>query len=122
MNELDDRLKEALGADAPAGGDIGIWAEVGEAFRGPNRWLVWLTSFWAVVFAVGMFYCGYRFFGAWAGQLGAEALVFWGVCGMFCVMANAMLKQWHWMEINKNSVLREIKRLELQVAILSERR
>jgi hypothetical protein len=32
-----------------------------------------------------------------------------------------MMKIWYWLELNKNAVTREIKRLELQVARLSAR-
>ena len=32
-----------------------------------------------------------------------------------------MIKAWFWMQIHRNRVLREIKRLELQVARLAER-
>jgi hypothetical protein len=33
----------------------------------------------------------------------------------------AMLKMYFWMEMNKNMLLREVKRLELQVARLASR-
>jgi hypothetical protein len=32
-----------------------------------------------------------------------------------------MLKIWHYMQMDKNAILREVKRLELQVAILVEK-
>jgi hypothetical protein len=33
----------------------------------------------------------------------------------------AILKIWFWMEMHKNAVLREVKRLELQIARLAAR-
>ena len=32
-----------------------------------------------------------------------------------------MLKMWYWMELNKNALTRGIKRVELQLALLSNR-
>ena len=39
----------------------------------------------------------------------------------FSMAAVSMLKLWAWMEIEKNCTVREIKRLELQVARLAQR-
>ena len=40
---------------------------------------------------------------------------------VFCINAVAMLKLWYFMEMNKNAVTREVKRLELQIARLAKR-
>lgn len=40
---------------------------------------------------------------------------------LVAAVAVAMLKIWSWMEMHKNQVLREVKRLELQVARLAAR-
>jgi len=32
-----------------------------------------------------------------------------------------MMKLWHWMQMDKNSILREMKRMEFQIAVLSEK-
>ena len=44
---------------------------------------------------------------AWAGGFGLS------------LIAIAMLKIWYWMELNKNAVTREVKRVELQLARLA---
>lgn len=43
----------------------------------------------------------------------------WSVCFLFSNMAVAMMKLWFWMQMDKNVVIREMKRLELQVATLA---
>ena len=48
-------------------------------------------------------------------------LLVWGGGFMFCMMAVSMLKLWFWMEMQTNSVLREVKRVELQVSRLASR-
>jgi hypothetical protein len=50
---------------------------------------------------------------------GTRTLIAWASGFLWSSLAVAMLKIWFWMEIQKNSVVREIKRLELQVANLS---
>ena len=47
--------------------------------------------------------------------------VLWSVGVLVTALAVAMLKIWFWMEMQKNQVLREVKRLELQVARLAMR-
>jgi hypothetical protein len=47
--------------------------------------------------------------------------VLWSVGAVITMLGVAMLKMYFWMEVNKNIVLREVKRLELQVARLSMR-
>jgi hypothetical protein len=48
-------------------------------------------------------------------------VVLWSVGAVITMLGVAMLKMYFWMEVNKNIVLREVKRLELQVARLSMR-
>jgi uncharacterized membrane protein YciS (DUF1049 family) len=57
-------------------------------------------------------YCGWRFFGA------GEALeaVRWGAGAMLLMVMVGFMKLWFWLRMESNRVLREIKRLELQIA------
>ena len=45
----------------------------------------------------------------------------WAVGFMYSLIVISGLKAWYWMQMNKNSLTREIKRLELQIARLSSR-
>jgi hypothetical protein len=57
-------------------------------------------------------------------MLSADAVrevVNWGVGAVLASLAVAMLKMYFFMEMNKNVMLREVKRLELQVARLAAR-
>jgi hypothetical protein len=47
--------------------------------------------------------------------------VLWTAAAIVSALFVAMLKMHFWMEMNKNVVLREVKRLELQVARLAAR-
>ncbi len=48
-------------------------------------------------------------------------MIAWAIGFVFCINAVAMLKMWYFMEMNKNAVTREVKRLELQIARLAKR-
>lgn len=57
-------------------------------------------------------YCGWRFF------IAAEAIdvARWGAGAMLLMAMVGFLKLWFWLRMESNRVLREIKRLELQIA------
>ena len=84
-------------------------------FRGKRRWLAVLSMTSQTVFFVLAIYTAVEFFGA------AEIrdMLIWGAAFYFCVLASMANKLWSWMEMNRNSVTREIKRLELQIAHLA---
>ena len=48
-----------------------------------------------------------------------DSRVFWGAWFVITMCLQIGLKQWIWMEMNRNSVLREIKRMEVAVQKLS---
>ena len=48
-------------------------------------------------------------------------MIGWAMAFGFSMATVSMLKLWAWMEIEKNTTVREIKRLELQVAMLTQR-
>lgn len=39
----------------------------------------------------------------------------------FCIVSISMLKLYSWMQMDKNAILRELKRLELQIATISKK-
>jgi hypothetical protein len=121
MTSLDQAIRQALSAeDAEFLARFEQETPLNEAlgtFRG--RWGA-LNVFAAIItFALfGVFiYCVVNMLGA------AEArdAVLWSVGAVVTMLGVAMLKMYFWMEMNKNVVLREVKRLELQVARLAAR-
>ncbi len=118
-NNIDELIHEALSRE-----EAELYDQLGEqsfremftaSFRGRNRWLTILGMVYGLIFFILAIYCAVRFFGA--EEL--KDLLFWLGGFFFCMMSNAALKLWHWMQLNKNAVTREIKRLELQVAHLA---
>ena len=81
-------------------------------FQGKMKWLAVMTAFIMVIFFALSVYCLIAFLNADS----TRDMILWG-SGMFGgMMAVTMLKLFHWMQMDKNAIIREIKRLELTVA------
>lgn len=122
MTNLDRAVREALSKEdaeflarfddhsTPVG-------EVLDTFRG--RWGA--MNVFAAIITFGVFgvfvYCAWNAFSA----NDVRETVIWSAGALWAAIAVAMLKMYFWMEMNKNVVLREMKRLELQVARLAAR-
>ena len=122
MNELDKKIREALRAeDADLVDDFdsepSLFEMLFETFRGKHRWLVFMTIFWTLVFMVLAVLSVIQFFRAEE----TRDLVMWAAASALFLSGVSMMKVWFWMELNKNAVTREIKRLELQIARLASR-
>ena len=121
MNELDRKIREALGADeAELLGPLEeppLWEQVMETFRGRKRWLNVLTLVAILAFAVFTVVSAVCFFRA--GDL-REMLAWMGgfILGLIAVTAGRL---WLWTEMHKNAVTREVKRVQLQIARLASR-
>lgn len=121
MSNLDDKIREALAAE-----DAELFDELGEqslpqlvieSFRSKFRFLTAMTVVMSLVMFAGAVFCLVRFF----GTDDVAARIAWALGVWFGMQATGMLKLWHWMEIQKLAVTREVKRVELQIARLSQR-
>ena len=123
-NELDKKIKEALSAqDAELfedyGCEQGLMEMIVDTFRGQRRWLVVLGVIYSIVFFALAIITAVLFFKT--DPESTRDLIMWAMGFMFCNFAVAMLKMWYFMEMNRNAVTREVKRLELQIARLANR-
>ena len=122
MNELDKKIREALRAEDAElvdefDNEPSMFEMLFETFRGKHRWLVFLSIFWTFVFMVLAVLSVIQFFRAEE----TRDLLMWAAASALFLSGVSMMKVWFWMELNKNAVTREIKRLELQIARLAGR-
>ena len=119
MTEFDDKIRQALQAESD-----NVWKDVEEqglfeqaldVMRGKHRFLTVIANVVMAVFFAMMVYCVVRFFDAQT----TRTQIAWSVGFLASNMVVAMLKLWFWMQMDKNTVIREVKRLELQVATLA---
>jgi Family of unknown function (DUF6768) len=117
MSDIDKLIDETLSAEDRDllnryGGELGFFAEAMSAFRGPRAWVFWLVNtVQALLFFLGL-YLAWRFF---QSQDVIIALRF-GLSALLSFLMGAVLKMGMGMMIESNRVIREVKRLELQVA------
>lgn len=117
--EIDQMIKEALTEEEARFydelGEQSLPEMVGGLFQGKLKWLSILTvAMMPILFAAGV-YCAVQFFNA----AEIREMLIWGSGAFLFIFATGFLKVYHWMQMDKNALLREIKRLELQVATLN---
>lgn len=83
---------------------------------GLKRWMI-LAYIMALLLALTIVYCAYQFFTA-----DVASQNFWGICLVLAFQAQVGTKIWIWLEMQRSSTLRELKRIELAVALLAEKR
>ncbi len=116
---IDQLIRAALNEEErQAYDDLGEQDIVGMAlgsFSGRNKALSILMMFIAAVFFVLAVYSAVQFFSVEA----TKDLIMWASGFVFFMMGTTAMKVWWWMEMEKNATVREIKRVELQLANLA---
>lgn len=116
MNDLDREIEEALDAEdrrlMEQFGEQGLWDQAFSVYGGKQGWIAMIVT--AVIFlvSIGAGLSAWKFFGATEMTYAVR----WGALAWFLVMIVAFMKIWFWMRMESNRVLREIKRVELQLA------
>jgi Family of unknown function (DUF6768) len=121
MNQFDDTIKAALREDnddlLKDFDEPGLFSQAMTTLRRGPRFAKILAFTFSFVFFALQIWTAIRFFQATEVQ----HMIAWATGFLTCGMAVGMLKMWFWMQMDKYVVLREVKRLELQVARLSSR-
>ncbi len=123
MTHIDDAIRQALSAEDARALEAfsGEQPLIQQAFAtlgaGPNQLINvggWIGGFG--LFAAGVFF-GWRFYVADE----PHAMALWGGATVMAFIGIGLIKIWFFMEMHKNQIIREVKRLELQVARLAAR-
>lgn len=120
MNDLDQAIRQSLSAEDAAlldrlGTDQALHRQVLATFEGRLRWFNmagWIAG--VVLFGVACV-LAWRF--VQAEELGD--MLRWGAASALAFAGIALIKVWFWLEFQKNAIVREVKRLEVQVASLA---
>lgn len=112
---LEASLRAALAADAKTERDT-VVSLLSDALRGQSRLLATITLVAQVGMVAGAVASALAFFGA----TGTRDQILYATLFLWTMSAAGLIKAWFWMQIHRNRVLREVKRVELQVARLAE--
>ncbi len=119
MEEIDQLIKDTLSKEEAAFYDSleeqNVFEMVFGLFKGKNAWFLIITNILIFPLLGFFIYCTYQFFNVDS----AEELIRWGFGSFVFLLSVSMLKVYAWMQMDKNAILREMKRLELQVMSLS---
>ena len=116
MDDLDRKIEAALSAEDRAilarYGEQGVFGQWFGVYDGPARGVAVFATVITFALFFAAVYCGWRAVGA------SEAIdaVRWSAGGILLMVMVGFLKLWFWLRMESNRVLREIKRLELQIA------
>jgi len=118
--EVDDLIHQALSKEEAAYfekmGEQNIPQQVFSLFKGKNKWMnVLMVGMNLIVFAVAVY--------TFINMLDAEVIndkLEWMFYTLISFMAMSLLKSWGWSQMDKNALMREIKRLEYQVSLLKQ--
>lgn len=87
------------------------------SFTGRMRWAAVITWSYLLLFTAIAVYSGSMFF--LTDLIGEKIL--WAAVFLAAFIVISVVKLWYWMIANRNTITREIKRLELQIALLTEK-
>lgn len=120
IEEIDQLIKDTLSQEEAAFYDSldeqNLLQMVFGLFRGKNAWLLIITNIVTVIFFACFVYTLVQYLTA----EGQEELTRWGIGSLMLLLSLSMLKMYAWMQMDKNALLREIKRLELLIMSISK--
>tara|TARA_R110001583_G_scaffold17134_2_gene69698 strand:- start:42 stop:428 length:387 start_codon:yes stop_codon:yes gene_type:complete len=121
MEDIDKLIKETLSEEEAKFYDEleeqNVFEMVTGLFKGKNKWIMFLMNIMTLVFFGLFLYCAIQFFDTDI----TNEMIKWGIGALVFLFGVSMLKIFAWMQMDKNALMREIKRLELQVSSLSSR-
>lgn len=108
LSPADVRDYEALSRElSPIGEAIGM-------FRSARRGYIWAVALAGAAFVATGGYAVWRVLNA----TDIREMLGWSLLAIFVMLSLALVKLWFWLEMQRNAVVREVKRLELQIASL----
>jgi hypothetical protein len=121
MSKLDDDIRKVL-ANGEAPYDLekeeGIFRQWAGIYRGKMRWMAILATVESVVFMVLIVLAGIEFFQA----EDTKWQIFYATGVLLLAGLLLLVKLWGWGQMNRYSIQREIKRLELRILELGEQK
>jgi len=119
MTTVDEAIRRALSpADVQdyeaLSRELSPFGEAFGMFRSARRGYIWAVAVAGAAFVVIGGYAVWRLLNA----TDIREMLGWSLLAIFLMLSLALVKLWFWLEMQRNAVVREVKRLELQIASL----
>lgn len=122
MKELDDLIKETLSKEEAKFyeelEEKNLFGKITEVYKSKMGWLAILMNILHLAFAVFFVYSIIEFFDAET----TRDMIIWCSAGFLSMIFMAMLKLYVWMQMDKTDIMRELKRVELQISVLAHQK
>jgi len=116
VEKIDDLIKEALSKEEAKFydelGEQNLIGKLGSVHKGKTGWLASVMTVMHVLIFVVFVYCTVQFFNTEV----TNEIIKWACAGFLCMIFMLGMKLYIWMQMDKNDILRELKRLELHVS------
>ncbi len=114
MKDIDDKILAAIQAETEQSlqeysEELGLFGLIGESFKGALKWAVVAAMVLMLIFGGLVVYAGINFFHASDIAIKLN----WFAGGVVAFIIFAILRLWFFMELNRLSIKREIRRVEL---------
>ena len=114
MNSLEDDIRKVLANEESLYNlerEEGVFRQMAGIYRGKMRWMAILATIESGVFVVLIVLAAIEFFQA----DDTKWQIFYATSVLLLGMLLLLIKLWGWMQMNRNAIQREIKRLELRL-------
>ncbi|NND64181.1 MAG: hypothetical protein HKN48_13410 [Flavobacteriaceae bacterium] len=119
MKKIDELIKESLSQEEAEFysklDEQNAFEMMGGLYRGKNKWLLILMNVVMFIAMAILVYSVIQFLNAET----SKGLIQWASLGFVCFGMVGMLKIFAWLQMDKNALIRELKRLELQISSLA---
>ena len=119
MNDLDTKIRQALQAATELPASIpepSITEELMATFQGRHSFLNISGAIKMICAGLIFYFCIYQFF----QQDTMMAMLAYATAAIICMAVACTTMLWLWVQMNHNTTVREIKRLELQMSLLTQ--
>ena len=121
MKELDDLIKETLSKEEAKFyeelEEKNLFGKITDVYKGKMGWVAITMNIVHLLFFVFFVYSVVEFFNAES----TRDMMVWCSAGFLSMIFMAMLKLYVWMQMDKNDILRELKRIERQISVLTHK-
>ena len=122
IEEIDKLIKEALSKEEAQFYDEleekNIVGKLTDVYKSKMGWLAITMNIVHILIFVFFVYALVEFFNAES----TRDMIIWCSAGFLSMIFMAMLKLYVWMQMDKNDLLRELKRIELQISVLANKK
>lgn len=121
MSNIDEQIRNALAAEDQKAIDeiddgAGLFELVGLTFTGKQAWVTYYMYFLGIVVTAAIVY----FIIQYLGTSDIKTSLNWALLIIGCLFVITLIKILGWQQLQRAELMREIKRLEMRIMLVSE--